>query len=153
LNVVDLDCGLWRDLWSLQIASRCMVVVVMVRCTLDVVMVVHGLTWAGLWKAVLSPVEWSGGIRMGSIVISFCMVMMVMVTGCVSMYSCVCALMDLLMVRSMMVVMARVIVLASLPTSASRGRTSSVVAVCVECVLVFDTLGLPALLRIHALQP
>lgn len=60
--------------------------------------------------------------------------------------------MDLLMVRRMMV-MAWVIVFASLPTTASRGRASPVVAVCVESVLVFDALGLPALLRVHALQP
>jgi hypothetical protein len=64
-----------------------MMMVVVVRCTLDVVMVMHGLAWAGLWEAVLSPVEWSGGVGMGSLVISFCMVVMMVVTEYVSMYS------------------------------------------------------------------
>lgn len=64
-----------------------MMVVVMVRCALNVVVMMHGLAWTSLWEAVLSPVEWSGGVGVGSIVISFCMVMMMVVTGYVSPYS------------------------------------------------------------------
>lgn len=42
LYVVDLDYGLCHDWWSLKVAPWCMVVmVVVVRCALDVVMMVY----------------------------------------------------------------------------------------------------------------
>jgi hypothetical protein len=53
--------------------------VVMMRCALDVMMVMYGLTWAILRKTVLSSVEWSGCVRWRYVILGFVMVMVVVV--------------------------------------------------------------------------
>jgi hypothetical protein len=55
------------------------------------------------------------------------------------------------MMLRMVVVMARVIVLVALCSTNSRRCASAVVAFGVKDILVLDSLGLPALLRVHAL--
>jgi hypothetical protein len=55
-----------------------MMVVMMMRCALNVVMVVYWLAWAVLWQTTLSSVDWSGCAGGRYFVIRFVMVMVVM---------------------------------------------------------------------------
>tara|TARA_R110002003_G_scaffold41_14_gene2944 strand:+ start:2764 stop:2973 length:210 start_codon:yes stop_codon:yes gene_type:complete len=59
-------------------SGRVVMVMVMWRA-LYVVMVVHWLTWSVLWEAVLSSVEWSGGIQWRYVVVRFVVMVVVVV--------------------------------------------------------------------------
>jgi hypothetical protein len=133
-------------------SGRVVMVMVMWRA-LYVVMVVHWLTWSVLWEAVLSSVEWSGGIQWRYVVVRFVvMVVVVVMTNFISENESVESRLDILMVWRMVVVMPRVNVLIPFRAPSPRSA-SSVVAFGVEDILVLDTLWLPSLLRVDSLQP
>jgi hypothetical protein len=58
-----------------------MVMMVMVmRCALNMMMVVYWLTWSALWRISLSPIEGSGGIGRRNIIVWFVVMVVVMMT-------------------------------------------------------------------------
>jgi uncharacterized membrane protein YedE/YeeE len=128
-----------------------MMVVVMMRCALDVVMVMYWLTRAILRETILSPIEWSGCVRRGNIILGFVMVVVVvMVTSMLLARTETTGFVKNLLVMWCMVMVMSMLV--ALGTTNARGCATPVLNVSVKHILVFDSLRFPALLRIHALQ-
>lgn len=124
--------------------------VVVMRCPLNVMMMVYGLCWACLWYTSRSPVHgsyrWNRRLFVGLVVV----VMMVVVTCLVSTKLKQAGEFHVLMMGRMMVV-----VLVTFSTTAAGGCASSISTFNVEnTIFIFNSFGrLSALLRTDSLEP